>query len=530
MAVTILEPWDPKQTQSGTDSIDYVRCQDKFKYKKKPVSSLLDPYHHHRRQSFRMATISEARFAGVLEAINPHDNEERPVQDEVDDDIDAEQATLTETPTLGGDAGGTSHRFTQIQATLLEASKGVTEGTDLEYKRLMKLCTAFLIAERLIQPGEEFFTASPLSHAPWFITAWIMNSCDEIKLDGSRKPKSEYRDSYGHAQKMRAAMTYAFGRLHGLGQVAWQESPPGHWLGNPSVSSTVSSYMCSLRRRKVRGGETACSARAITPDILYKLYHFNHLPQNWVIKEYQPGRRKPAMSAEALNWGGGCARRLLTAAYNISFACLLRFDETLKIQHHDITFVSSTCIKLMLPFRKTDQYGGKDSSGVPAAAIAKDLLVDIKPFYLYRMSDENAHLCPVRALAEWFSVAEQNTGYVFRKIRSGDRVHEANEPMTTEQFLEQFRNNLLDIKIDPYAYGTHSFRRGGVQYYASDCRWQLRKICEFGGWSQEFAHMTIVKYLISWNDNPTERREDFLNPNRQPAVRCYQCGRSCHCA
>jgi hypothetical protein len=165
---------------------------------------------------------------------------------------------------------------------------------------------------------------------------------------------------------------------------------------------------------------------------------------------------------------------------------------------------------------------------------------------LYRLEEEDAHLCPVRALSDWIDAAEITDGYVFRKIGSGERPVESNTPMvsdfffpcktyqtfcqTSEQFLELFRNNLLDIKIDPTPYGTHSFRRGGCQYLAGERRWLLRTICEWGGWSREFSSMTIVKYLISWNDNPTEQREDYFNPAGKPAIKCYHCGRSCHCA
>ena len=77
--------------------------------------------------------------------------------------------------------------------------------------------------------------------------------CDSINLDGTTKPCTQERGSYGHAQKMRAAVTYAFGRLQGLGNMPWHESEfcRGEMRGNPSVSVEVSSYMCSLRRRKV---------------------------------------------------------------------------------------------------------------------------------------------------------------------------------------------------------------------------------------------------------------------------------------
>jgi len=113
---------------------------------------------------------------------------------------------------------------------------------------------------------------------------------------------------------------------------------------------------------------------------------------------------------------------------------------------------------------------------------------------------------------------------------SGDRVSQNDVPLTSEQFLEMFRNNLLDVGMDPVAYGTHSFRRGGCQYLAADRRWMLRRICEWGGWSTEFSNLTIVRYLISWNDDPTERREDFFNPVQTPVLHCFHCGRSCRCA
>ncbi|KAF8899905.1 hypothetical protein CPB84DRAFT_1779667 [Gymnopilus junonius] len=115
-------------------------------------------------------------------------------------------------------------------------------------------------------------------------------------------------------------------------------------------------------------------------------------------------------------------------------------------------------------------------------------------------------------------------------MASGDRPDAEDTPMTSEQFLELFRNNLLDIGVDPIPYGTHSFRRGGCQYLSSVRRWSLRQLCDWGGWSTEFSNLTIVRYLISWNDDPTDMQEDYFNPARKPAVKCFQCGRSCHCA
>ncbi|KAN0088524.1 DNA breaking-rejoining enzyme [Tylopilus felleus] len=346
--------------------------------------------------------------------------------------------------------------------------------------------------------------------------------CDSITLDGKMKPRSKERGTYSHAQKMRAAMTYVFGRLHGLGDMPWHRSEvTNKMLGNPSVSTQVSSYMCALRRRKVQMGEVAISARAITSDLLYKLYHYNHQPSHWDIHPYIPGAAVAQLqvpdqshtgSPPGLHdWGGGRARRLLQAIYTTAHLCLLRSDEVLKIQAHDMTFYENG-VAILLPFRKTHQNG------------------EIKPFFLYALHESEAHLCAVRALADWIVASRISSGYLFRKITSGDRVTETNAPMTSEQFLELFRNNLLDIGVDPAPYGTHSFRRGGCQYLHINKRWSLRRICEWGGWSQELTNLTIVKYLISLSDEPMEPREHYFNPDRCPVVKCPHCGRSCACA
>jgi hypothetical protein len=76
------------------------------------------------------------------------------------------------------------------------------------------------------------------------------------------------------------------------------------------------------------------------------------------MRDYQPGKRAEKSTA---NWGGGRARRLLLAAYTIAFMCLLRVDEVLKIQVHDIQFSGEDepdRISISLPFRKTHQCGG----------------------------------------------------------------------------------------------------------------------------------------------------------------------------
>ena len=61
----------------------------------------------------------------------------------------------------------------------------------------------------------------------------------------------------------------------------------------------------------------------------------------------------------------------------------------------------------------------------------------IKPFYLHMQAEEQAHLCPIRALAEWVQISSINKGYLFRRIWSGDRVAdlEKNTPMVSLKLL-----------------------------------------------------------------------------------------------
>lgn len=48
---------------------------------------------------------------------------------------------------------------------------------------------------------------------------------------------------------------------------------------------------------------------------------------------------------------------------------------------------------------------------------------------LHLLPESMAHLCPVRAYADWIGITSIRDGYIFRKIASGDRVLMNNEPM-----------------------------------------------------------------------------------------------------
>ncbi|KAG2110898.1 uncharacterized protein F5147DRAFT_651604 [Suillus discolor] len=248
-----------------------------------------------------------------------------PEMDNITKDFTAEQETMLAEPGKSNmnsmfttlelhHAVGASLIDTTLQSILMEASKSIMEGTNAEYQRLMNS----------FDHGLDHDTLKP-SHVKW--------------------------STYGHAQKMQVFMTYAFGRLSGLGNLTWHESDIGGGLIviNSSISIEVSSYMCSFHKCKVQVGNLA------------KTIYYNHLPKNWTIRAYQPGS-----------------------------------EDT------------------------------------------------------------------VRALAAWLKESKVMSGYLFQKIASGDQITEANSPMSSEQFLELFQNNLLNVDIDPTPYDTHLFWRGGV--------------------------------------------------------------------
>jgi hypothetical protein len=370
---------------------------------------------------------------------------------------------------------------------------------------------------------------------------------------------------------MRAAISHKYGRDHRLGTQPWLEDSiqPGHFRGNPSLSVTVSQYMISLGRRKVnlvfekvthshshtllqvRAGEVVTSARAMDEQTMKELYEYNI---NFANEDLGPTSNKRKAEAPQ-SWAGSTVRLMLQLMFVTAMLLLLRFEEVLRITWSDVQFEyyqpRQRRIRLMLPFRKTHQYGGQFRRKFPAF-FSDSPNAGIVPFFLYE-NPNKPWMCPVRAWAAWWyhcrCLGLDMNGYVFRKKMGRDGVsanphdgmvsyygHQSLIPtnllsQTSDSFLECFRNNLLDIGIDPRPYGTHSFRRGGCQYLAMVLRWPLRQICTWGGWAENFDNPgTIFKYLLSWTDTPQLQREDYFNPDRAGSDPCTACGRTCTCA
>ena len=150
-------------------------------------------------------------FAGLFRTLS-FDKDDVPSAAEVVDDYEGEQETL-DLQNNAGDNGGeddaddnssedanedagdeASVGFSGLKDVVKNASKGITEGTDAEYRRSenncpyflsvcflllhtsqMAKCHQFLVAKKLIDGSKPFFSAAPCDNAPLLITAWIMD-------------------------------------------------------------------------------------------------------------------------------------------------------------------------------------------------------------------------------------------------------------------------------------------------------------------------------------------------------------------
>jgi hypothetical protein len=90
------------------------------------------------------------------------------------------------------------------------------------------------------------------------------------------------------------------------------------------------------------------------------LYDFNHQPEKWNLSIQVEGIISTTHQdqPDIHQWGGPLRRRAVQAIYTITFLCMLRIDEALKIQFHHIE-IGEKIIILTLPFCKTHQFGGE---------------------------------------------------------------------------------------------------------------------------------------------------------------------------
>lgn len=281
---------------------------------------------------------------------------------------------------------------------------------------------------------------------------------------------------YSTAMKIRACITgyydgtsdcvisgYSFDREH------------DQWVGNPSRARVVMQYMRSLKKRKARTGERTKRMCAVTVEIMQALY-----------------RRRMRKDTAV------CIRQY--CIYLFAFLALLRSDEVLNLQVNNIQF-SERYITLTLDHRK-DAQGG-----------------EVAPFVLHRNDDEQ-HLCPVRAFMDWLFVRGEEPGPIFIADKRESLV--AGSTFSYGAFAYRFHEELQAIGIrNWHQYGTHSFRRGGSQFYLAIRRKTIHDICAWGGWTDVSV---ALRYLIGANDNLEIFRHEFTRPPKTGI--CNNCRRN----
>ena len=95
---------------------------------------------------------------------------------------------------------------------------------------------------------------------PHYIASWIHDVCEkehEIMVSPnkgetpSKRKRREKPATWSHALKMRAAASFGFVTEFDCDPSSWMQMPDGTFYGNPSLSKVMTTYMKSLRKKKV---------------------------------------------------------------------------------------------------------------------------------------------------------------------------------------------------------------------------------------------------------------------------------------
>jgi hypothetical protein len=166
---------------------------------------------------------------------------------------------------------------------------------------------------------------------------------------------------------------------------------------------------------------------------MVQLYEVNH-------KDYGYSRKPKITKADKLGvfWAGPSERLQLQAIYAVSMACLLRFDETLRIEEAMIETNLDTpgpvhWVKIQLDFRKTSQDGGMAALGDLGLTACSEIL----PFFLVFGEGQAIHMDAARALTEWLIARKRllhtqsasTEGFVFRAFKAHDTYTVENRAM-----------------------------------------------------------------------------------------------------
>ncbi|KAJ3334598.1 hypothetical protein HDU93_007657 [Gonapodya sp. JEL0774] len=201
--------------------------------------------------------------------------------------------------------------------------------------------------------------------------------------------------------------------------------------------------------------------------------------------------------------------------YTILFQAMFRVNEVLNMQVSDIKLgtVNTNSVTLQLTQRKTHQ--------------DRDFTV------VFPWANDLPHLCPYRGFLTliydlneaWKASGHQGyyKGPLCVPISGGTNpAYEFGKPRTYDAFFRSFKDDLTVLGKQHLLYGTHSFRRGGAQWYYSYSseryRLDLRGICWLGGWTFT-ENLTVIIYLLGWDDDGAKQPDQLFLATGDDLVR-----------
>jgi hypothetical protein len=137
----------------------------------------------------------------------------------------------------------------------------------------------------------------------------------------------------------------------------------------------------------------------------------------------------------------------------------------------------------------------------------KNGTTEVEPFVLHR-NDDKQFLCPIRAYLRWLDMRDSGPGPFFLADKQGVMI--AGSPLVYNAFNYRLEVELQQIGIRNWSmYCTHSFRRGGSQFYLSIRGKPLTDICAWGGWTDM---STALRYIIGTDNKLAKSRQEFTRP------------------
>ncbi|KAF7374671.1 hypothetical protein MSAN_00352100 [Mycena sanguinolenta] len=385
-----------------------------------------------------------------------------------------------------------------ITGKVKDISPRVAPATVDEYDRYSRKFGEWAVAKEYVSTAKEIYSNPPRDTA-YIFCEWINEHCDVVDINNKPRPKNVVLGTYGTAQKMRAAVAYTYANIHSRGRTPWN---PVDQSGNPSLSDAVSDYFPSLRRRKVKAGDRSVPSKTLTDNDIAKIYDYTESITHYDAADYDK------------TWGGRLVRLQTHSINTMGEALLLRSAEVLQIKWDDIEFGfdekgAAINLKIIIPTRKNDQYGTKAN-----------------PSWIHLLPDQFAHRCAFRGLCTYLHASTHTAGYLYPRITKGGEL--TRRPLSGRKYLENLRHSLMDVNIDPQAYGTHCLRRGGAQWLHRVWGVKISELCHWGCWVNDYKSPNSVwRYLIALVDEDEFDRKSFCDPK---AIKgCPTCRRSCQC-